>query len=176
MKTEEIGAGLIPIGLKSLGARETWAKMAKATSLSGVLGLLGGIGISIGAWLPWMSLYAGLVSLRGLIGLNGRLLLAAGLLGVALGIILARENSRGYHVAARRLAAALGVGVIGASTWLFVGVWHLSHGRGASAMLIPRAGPGLFVVTLGGVLLVLAAYVPEGLKGFARPEPTDRLN
>jgi len=125
------------------------------------VGLLGGLGVSIGACLPWMSLYAGLVSLRGVIGLNGRLLLAAGVLGVALGGVLARGNLRGQRVVFRRLAAGLGIGVIGAAIWLLIGVGQLSHGGGSSAMRVPGAGPGLFVETLGGVLLVLAACVPE---------------
>lgn len=130
--------------------------------MPGVFGVLGGLAISIGTGLPWMSLYAGLVPLRGLIGLNGRLLLAAGVLGVALGIVLAREASHTHRVLFRRFAAALGIGVTAAGIWLSIGVWEFLHARGANAMLVPRPGPGLFVVIAGGVLLVLAAYVPEG--------------
>ncbi len=145
-------------------------------SLPGVFGVLGGLGVSIGACLPWMSLYAGLVSLRGVIGLNGRLLLAAGVLGVALGVVLARDNPRGNRVVFRRLAAGLGIGVTGAAIWLLIGVWQLSQGRGTSAMLVPRAGPGLFVVTLGGVLLVLAACVTEHRNGIDGGRPPTAAN
>jgi hypothetical protein len=169
----DIGAAPVPIGSAPARVRRSWAEVATGLSVPGLLGLLGGLVISIGAWLPWMSLYAGLVSLRGLIGLNGRLLLAAGVAGIAIGIMLAREDSRSYRVLFRRLAAALGIAVTAAAIWLFIGVWQLSHGRGASAMLIPRPGPGLFVVSLGGVLLVLAAYIPEGSKAFTRRKPTD---
>jgi hypothetical protein len=141
--------------------RGSCAAVPRRWSLPRVFGVLGGLGVSIGACLPWMSLYAGLVPLRGLIGLNGRLLLAAGVLGIALGVVLARDNPRDKRVVFRGLAAALGIGVTGAAIWLLIGVWQLSQGRGTSAMLVPRAGPGLFVVTLGGALLVLAACVPE---------------
>ena len=109
--------------------RGSRAAVPRRWSLPGVFGVLGGLGVSIGACLPWMSFYAGLVSLRGVIGLNGRLLLAAGVLGVALGVVLARDNPRGSGVVLRRLAAGLGIGVTGAAIWLLIGVWQLSQGQ-----------------------------------------------
>ncbi len=115
VKDRDISAEPHRTGFAGARARRSWAEVSKRFSLPGLLGLLGGLGVSIGAWLPWMSLYAGLVT--------------------------------------------------GAAIWLFIGVWQVSHGRGASAMLVPRPGPGLFVVALGGLLLALAAFVPEGFKG-----------
>src|SRR3989442_10779266 len=38
----------------------------------------GGALVAIGAFLPWLTLYAGLHPLRGVIGLNGRVLAAGG--------------------------------------------------------------------------------------------------
>ena len=123
--------------------------------------VLGGLGIGIGASLPWMYYFAGLVPLRGLIGLNGRLLLAAGALCVALGVMLGRGTRLGPHIVLRRVTAALGVVITCVAVWLLIGVWELARTRGESAMLALRPGPGVFVVGLGGVLLVLTACIPE---------------
>jgi hypothetical protein len=48
-----------------------------------------------------------------------------------------------------------------AAVWLLVGVWQLTHPQGTSAMLVPRAGPGLIVVLLGGVMLFAAGALPQ---------------
>src|SRR3989441_10676276 len=44
---------------------------------------VGGALMAIGSFLPWLSLFAGLHPLRGVIGLNGRVLAAGGALCVA---------------------------------------------------------------------------------------------
>jgi hypothetical protein len=123
--------------------------------------VLGGLAIGIGASLPWMYYFAGLVPLRGVIGLNGRLLLAAGALCVVLGVMLGRGTRLGPHIVVRRVTAALGLGITCVAIWLLIGVRELALGRGESAMLALRPGPGLFVVGLGGVLLALTACIPE---------------
>lgn len=123
--------------------------------------MLSGLVIGIGASLPWMYYFAGLVPLRGVIGLNGRLLLAAGVLCVALGVVLGRGTRLGPHTLLRRVTAALGVGITCVAVWLLIGVRELARHRGESAMLVLRPGPGLFVVGLGGVLLALTACIPE---------------
>ncbi len=46
--------------------------------LVAVAAVVGGALIATGAFLPWLSLFAGLHPLRGVIGLNGRLLAAGG--------------------------------------------------------------------------------------------------
>jgi hypothetical protein len=109
-----------------------------------------------------MYYFAGLVPLRGLIGLNGRLLLAAGILCVALGVMVGRGTWLGPPIVLRRVTATLGVVITCVAIWLLIGVWELARARGESAMLVLRPGPGLFVVGLGGVLLALTACIPEG--------------
>jgi hypothetical protein len=113
-----------------------------------------------------MYYFAGLVPLRGVIGLNGRLLLATGALCIVLGVLLARGVRLGPHRVWRRLTAALGIGITGAAAWLLLGVWDLARGPNANAMLAMRAGPGLFVVGLGGLLLLVTAVVPERYWGY----------
>lgn len=135
--------------------------MLRRPSTPALLIVLGGLGIGIGASLPWMYYFAGLVPLRGVIGLNGRLLLAAGALCVALGVMLGRGTRLGPHIVLRRVTAALGLGITCVAVWLLIGVWELARARGESAMLALRPGPGLFVVGLGGVLVALTACIPE---------------
>lgn len=140
---------------------ESRPRVSRRLSAPALLIALSGLVIGIGASLPWMYYFAGLVPLRGLIGLNGRLLLAAGILCVALGVMLGRGTWLGPPIALRRATATLGVVITCVAVWLLIGVWELARSRGESAMLVVRPGPGLFVVGLGGMLLVLAACIPE---------------
>ena len=144
---------------------ESRPRVSRRVSTPALLIVLAGLAIGLGAFLPWMYYFAGLVPLRGVIGLNGRLLLAAGALCVALGValcvMLGRGTRLGPQIVLRRVTAALGLGITCAAVWLLIGVRELARARGESAMLALRPGPGLFVVGLGGVLLALTACIPE---------------
>jgi hypothetical protein len=128
-------------------------------SATSALAMLGGAAVVVGSWLPWMTLYAGLQPLSGLIGRNGRVLLIAGAFGMFLGLALLR---RGEWRSLRLLSVGLGAAVSVAAVWLLVGVWQLTHPRGPGVMLVPRAGPGLIVVLLGGAMLFAAGLMPWG--------------
>jgi len=140
---------------------ESPARAWRRPSPPALLIVLAGLAIGIGASLPWMYYFAGLVPLRGVIGLNGRLLLAAAALCVALGVMLGRGARLGPHIVLRCVTAALGAGITCVAVWLLIGVWELARARGESAMLALRPGPGLFVVGSGGVLLAITACIPE---------------
>jgi hypothetical protein len=103
--------------------------------------------------------FAGLVPLRGLIGLNGRLFLAAGVAAFALAFLRSRADvaTRGRW---RVFTALLGATVSAGAVWLLIGVWELTRTQGSNAMLAPRPGIGLWVVLSGGVLVALAAAMP----------------
>jgi hypothetical protein len=122
------------------------------------LAIVGGAAVVLGSLLPWMSYFAGLVPLRGVTGLNGRLLLGAGVLGVMLGCGLAWKEAVTLHAYLRRGAGFLGLAVAAASIWLLLGVWQLTRIHASNAMLAPRPGIGLIVVLLGGCALSLAAW------------------
>jgi hypothetical protein len=122
---------------------------------------VGGAAIALGACLPWMYYFAGLVPLRGLIGLNGRLLLAAGAVAVALALPPVRA-AIGRESRWRACSALIGATVSAGSVWLLIGVWELTHARSSNAMLAPKPGSGLWVVLFGGVLVIFAAAVPSG--------------
>lgn len=60
----------------------------------GITAIIGGALVGTGAILPWLSLFAGLQSYSGMIGLYGRLLFGGGVLAVAGGVaILVRSYS-----------------------------------------------------------------------------------
>jgi hypothetical protein len=112
--------------------------------------LAGGALVMLGAWMPWLTLFAGLQRYGGLIGAHGRLLFAGGALAVVGG--LAMLGSR--HRWIRRATVLFGLVLLGFDLWLLKGlVETLRHGIGA--MLVPRAGPGLFVASLGIALVIL---------------------
>ncbi len=130
-----------------------------ARAIASLLALVGGGAIVVGACLPWMSYFAGLIPLRGIIGLNGRLLCAAGVLGVAAAGPLARARPGRVRHVTRAGAAALGIAVSAAAVWLLIGVRELTEGRAAHSMLAPKPGIGLVVVFIGGLLLAIEALV-----------------
>lgn len=107
-----------------------------------------------------MYFFAGLVPLRGLIGLNGRLFLASGAVSIALGLVRwhAGSGTRGRW---RVCTALVGAAVSAGAVWLLIGVRELTRTHGPNAMVAPKAGSGLWFVLSGGLLVVFAAAVPR---------------
>src|ERR1035437_3426471 len=128
--------------------------------MSAVASTAGGAAIALGSCLPWMYYFAGLIPLRGLIGLNGRLFFAAGAVSMTLGFLRSRAamETRGRW---QVFAALLGAMVSAGAVWLLIGVWELTRTDGSNAMLAPKAGSGLWVVLCGGVVVAFAAAVPD---------------
>lgn len=110
-----------------------------------------------GAVTPWLTLYAGLYGYRGTTGLYGWLVLAAGGLAFSAGLAASRFG-RLWLAAA---SAAFGGVLLVFDGWLFAGLLSILHRR-AAVMLVPRAGPGLFLL-LGGATLILLGPVAEHL-------------
>lgn len=111
--------------------------------------VVGGALIAIGAFLPWLSLFAGLDPLRGLIGLNGRLLAAGGVVCLVAGV-------RYWHRPAlrlRRAVAALGWALTGFAIWLAIQLLITYRELRADPLLVPRLGPGLFLALVGSLLV-----------------------
>jgi hypothetical protein len=113
----------------------------------------GGALVMLGAWLPWLTLFAGLQRYGGLIGLHGRILFGGGALAAAAGVGLLRRRRPWLQWA----TMVLGLCLVGFDAWLMAGLFETLH-RG-DAMLVPRAGPGLFVASLGVALVVLGPAV-----------------
>lgn len=121
-----------------------------------VLAVVGGAAIALGSWLPWMSYFAGLQPLRGVIGLNGRVLFGAGVLALLGGIANTWSGETRVRRFARRATSLLGVVVAAAAVWLLIGVRELTRVHGSNAMFAPRPGVGLVVVLIGGCVLAAA--------------------
>lgn len=139
-----------------------------ADSIVPLLTMVGGGAIALGAWLPWMSYFAGLYPLRGVIGVNGRLLLTVGIGGVVGGGVLAFRRASWEprtRRRAKRVIASLGVLVVIAAVWLLAGVRELTRIHASNSMLVPRPGIGLEVVLVGGLLLAGVLLAPDAPAG-----------
>src|SRR5207249_12117759 len=79
--------------------------------------VVGGVLMAIGAFLPWLTLYAGLHPLPGVIGLNGRILVAGGAPCLVAGV-------RGWLRATP--GVRWGVGLLGGALARF-GVWLIAQ-------------------------------------------------
>ncbi|HEV2084085.1 MAG TPA: hypothetical protein VGR09_03310 [Gemmatimonadales bacterium] len=119
-----------------------------------VVSLVGGVLVMAGALLPWLTLFAGLQRYSGMVGWYGRGIFASGTLAVA-GALWRRGRPPWWL---RRMIAGLGAVLVVFSGWLLLGLHQIIQ-HGASPMLVPRAGPGLFVVLAGAGLLSIAPAV-----------------
>jgi hypothetical protein len=126
--------------------------------LSGVFLVSGALAIC-GALLPWLTLYAGLYQYSGLIGLYGRLVLAAGVLTMVAGAIAARKGSVWLPWA----GVFSGVAMLAFSAWLYVGMMQMID-RPDSVMVVARPGPGLSFVLAAGALMTLASAIDLGFR------------
>lgn len=132
--------------------------------------VVGGVLIAIGAFLPWLSLFAGLDTLRGVIGLNGRLVAAGGAVCLLAGLRCWRRPAPRLQ----RAVAALAWALTGFAIWLTIQLLITYHELRANPLLVPRLGPGLFLV-LAGSLLAGAAAWPVSRRSIGNPHGPDFL-
>lgn len=127
--------------------------------------LSGGALVCIGTALPWLSLFAGLQSYSGLVGVYGRVLFAGGMLAVFGGAALLVRGDRWLFM----IVGALGFALTLFVSWLLLGLHATTRELSMHATLVARPGPGLFV-GLGGALLVAATALrlpPSGSRAQA---------
>lgn len=117
--------------------------------------VVGGALIAIGAFLPWLSLYAGLHPLRGVIGLNGRLLVTGGAVCLGAGVRYWRRPTPGLE----RGMAVLGWAVTGYAVWLIAQLFITYRELRTNPMLVPRLGPGLFLALAGSLVAGATATI-----------------
>lgn len=125
--------------------------VVRGEAMSGVIGIAGGTLVVVGSWLPWFTLYAGLHPLRGITGLNGKLLAASGLLAAFVGLLLLMKPRRALHW----LLGSLGLCLTLFTAWILAGVPATYRAMQENPLLVAQLGPGLWVV-LGGTLLIAA--------------------
>jgi len=130
----------------------------------------GGALMAIGAFLPWLTLYAGLHPLRGVIGLNGRVFAAGGAVCLVAGVRGWSRPAPGVRWVVALFGGALAVFGI----WLIVQLLITYRHLRANPMLVPRLGPGLFIAVAGA--LVAGATAARGLRrrpnASATPNPS----
>jgi hypothetical protein len=105
--------------------------------------------IVCGAFLPWLSLFAGLHPLRGVVGLYGRLVAAGGMGCAFAGVAYWRRPAAGLRWALAVLAWVLA----GSTTWLTVQLFLTYHNLHANPMVVPQLGPGLFLALAGSLMV-----------------------
>lgn len=140
-------------------ARAGTAAVGRATGrerLVAAAAVLGGLLLLGGAFLPWLSLYAGLYPMRGVMGLWGRVLAAGGAACAVSGLAEWLRPRRRLAIATGVLAAALAA----FGVWLVVQLLLTIRGLRADPMLVPQIGPGLFVA-VAGALIVAAPAMPR---------------
>jgi hypothetical protein len=113
--------------------------------------VIGGVAMVTGALLPWMTFYAGLQPIAGTRGGYGKAVLLAGVAVCIVGAVRSREDARWTRV----LLAVIGSSVVAGGALLLWRAWQLVSSQGA-LMLVPRLGPGLFVVIAGGLLILVS--------------------
>jgi len=121
--------------------------------LAAAAAVSGGALLLLGAFLPWLTFYMGLHPLRGVIGLNGRILAAGGALCLGLGVVSWLRP----RLAVRRAAVLLGYGLGGFVLWLMAQQFMVLRELRRTPMMFPRLGPGLFVALAGALAIVLLA-------------------
>ena len=120
--------------------------------------MVGGGLVIVGAWLPWLTLFAGLRSLAGVDGPNGRLLAAGGALSVLGGAwFLLQGDAR-----VRWAIALLGFALLAGASWLTLQLLTTYRELAADPFTFAKLGPGLFVALAGSSLVFATLFLPGG--------------
>jgi hypothetical protein len=138
------------------------SRPARATPLRswrtavGLGAVAAGATITVGAFLPWVETFAGLIQIPGIRGGNGRMLAAAGIVIAAAGL---------YHVIrgagpARWLIGIGGFGSLAFAGYLLIRLSSSLHSLGGDSMVIARGGPGLWVIAAGSLLAFTTLFMP----------------
>ncbi|HLI43935.1 MAG TPA: hypothetical protein VKU92_05640 [Acidimicrobiales bacterium] len=119
---------------------------------------LGAALVATGVCLPWISYYGGLLSLSAVGSTNGTWLLVGAGLATLLAVSIAIRP--GW---AQRWASALLGSAIVLFTLHLIALVHADL-SGADAMIVPRQGPGLYVVLAGGLAMCTTLVLPRGAR------------
>ena len=134
--------------------------------LIGALALVGGALIIAGTLLPWFSLFAGLQPYSGVVGLNGRLLLAGGVVSSIAGGYFFFRSSPKLHWA----IGLFGFLLLACSGALLLQLLLTYRTLAANPLIVAALGPGLFVVLVGAALVFGTLFVSY------QPAPQTRLD
>jgi hypothetical protein len=116
----------------------------------------GGAALISGAFLPWVTTFAGLIAIPGSRGSNGRILAAAGVVIAAAGLWHALRGGRW----SRWLAGLAGFAATGFCGFLLLQLAASLRSLSTDSMVAARSGPGLWVCAAGSVLAFGTLFLP----------------
>jgi len=131
---------------------------------AGLTSAAAGAVILVGAFLPWVEAFAGLVQVSGVRGSNGRILATAGALIACAGLYqLARpaEPARWFTGMAGFAAACF-------SGYLLIQLARSMRVLGGDSMVIARPGPGLWVAATGSLAAFATLFFPPSSQATLR--------
>jgi hypothetical protein len=118
--------------------------------------LVAGGTVIAGCLLPWAEIFGGLIGVPGTRGMNGKLLLAGGVLVAAAGLWHLVRGS----APSRWAIGVLGAAVLGYAAYLLLELSASLRSLGGDSMVAVRGGPGLWVVAAGGLLAFATFFLP----------------
>jgi hypothetical protein len=139
--------------------RTVATRVRELRSWRGAIGLSGvaaGAIMITGAFLPWVTTFAGLIAIPGVRGSNGRMLAAAGAVIALAGIAHALHGGRW----SRWLIGLAGFLATGFSGFLLLQLAASLRSLSSDSMVAGQAGPGLWVTAAGSVLAFATMFLP----------------
>ena len=139
--------------------RTVATRVRELRSWRGAIGLSGvaaGAIMITGAFLPWVTTFAGLIAIPGVRGSNGRMLAAAGAVIALAGIAHALRGGRW----SRWVIGLAGFLATGFSGFLLLQLAASLRSLSSDSMVAGQAGPGLWVTAAGSVLAFATMFLP----------------
>jgi hypothetical protein len=122
----------------------------------GLSGVAAGAIMITGAFLPWVTTFAGLIGIPGVRGSNGQILAAAGTVIAVAGIAHALRGGRW----SRWLIGLAGFLATGFSGFLLLQLAASLRSLSTDSMVAGQAGPGLWVTAAGSALAFATMFLP----------------
>ena len=122
----------------------------------GLTGLAAGAVMITGAFLPWVTTFAGLIGIAGVRGSNGRILAAAGAVIALAGLVHLLRGDRW----SRWLIGMAGFLATGFSGFLLLQLAASLRSLSTDSMVAGQAGPGLWVTAAGSALAFATMFLP----------------
>jgi hypothetical protein len=139
--------------------RTVAARVRALRSWRGAIGLSGVIAGAImimGAFLPWVTTFAGLIGIPGVRGSNGRILAAAGAVIALAGLAHALRGGRW----SRWVIGLVGFLATGFSGFLLLQLAASMRSLSTDSMVAAQSGPGLWVTAAGSALAFATMFLP----------------
>ena len=146
-----------PIAPAQAPGRETPLRWFSWRRAAGGAGLAAGALMLTGAFLPWVTTFAGLIGIPGVRGSNGRLLAAAGAVIALAGLAHLIRGGRW----SRWLIGYAGFAATAFSGFLLLQLAASMQSLSTDSMVAARSGPGLWVTAAGSALAFATLFFPS---------------